>query len=382
MNSPTHIYYDLSVYNYDPDGMTPEKPFNYLEIKPQDFISNPSDYFLSITRFSIETSVLPVFIPMIELNQNDPTKTIYVITMEYLALGLPSQGVQTTTQEVNVVYTSFNPNYIPTLPVDLDDNNSNPYYYVYTYQQFIDSLNKSIKECFNQLQSQLPSVIFPEASPFIQWDPSTYLCTLFGDAAFFDDTIKPADHPQVKLYFNSPLMNLFRSFPARFMGHTSKKNWQLMFYATNNGSNTTAFETYNALTMFQERESISLWNPIMNIVFMSNHLQPVATYTGVPQSDTNLLSLGDNNNFANILTDFQVALSKDNGYNGIVYFAAVNPEERMLDLRSGGSGINTVDLQVYWKSRTGQLVPLYLHSNCYASVKLLFRKKSFNYSDY
>ena len=108
---------------------------------------------------------------------------------------------------------------------------------------------------------------------------------------------------------------------------------------------------------------------------MSNHLQPVATYTGVPQSDTNLLSLGDNNNFANILTDFQVALSKDNGYNGIVYFAAVNPNERILDIRPSGSGMNTVDLQVYWKSRTGQLVPLYLHSNCYASVKLLFLKK-------
>jgi hypothetical protein len=133
--------------------------------------------------------------------------------------------------------------------------------------------------------------------------------------------------------------------------------------------------------MYQERESISLWNPIMNIVFMSNHLQPVATFTGVPQSNTNLLSIGDNNNFANILTDFQVALSKDNGYNGIVYFAAVNPEERMLDLK-GTTGINTVDLQVYWKARSGTLIPLNLHSNCYASVKLLFRKKSFNNSSY
>jgi hypothetical protein len=380
MNSPTHIYYDLSVYNYDPDGTTPEKPFNYLEIKPQDFISNPNDYYLSITRFSIETSVLPVFIPQMVLNQSDPTKTIYMISMDAFYQNDPDE--QPTSYSVNISYESLNPNYTPQVPVSLDDNNSNPYYYVYTYQQWIDSVNKALTTCYNGLKAQVPDNTLSNNPPFLQFDPTSFLCTLFGDAAFFDDAIDQTSHVKVKLYFNSPLMNLFRAFPARFLGHQTQapKNWQLMFYATNNGSNTTTFETYSALTMFQERESVSLWNPIMSIVFMSNHLQPVPTYTGVPQSNTNMLSLGQNNNFANILTDFQVALSKDNGYNGIIYFAAVNPEERMLDLTYSGSGLNTVDLQVYWKSRSGTLVPLNLHSNCYASVKLLFRKKDFNNS--
>jgi hypothetical protein len=379
MISPTHIYYDLSVYNYDPDGSTPEKPFNYLEIKPQDFISDPSEYYLSITRFSIETSLLPVFIPQMVLNQNDTTKTIYVISIDYVN---GSSGANYSAS-LNVQYTSLNPSYTPKVPIDLDDNNSNPYYYVYTYQQFIDSVNKSIKGCFDSLRATVPDIFrdFPTNSPYLIFDPSTFLCTLFADSQYFDDAIDEQHNAKLKLYFNSPLMNLFRAFPARFLGHQTQapKNWQLMFYATNNGSNITTFDTYNALTMYQERESISLWNPIMSIVFMSNHLQPVPTYTGIPQSNTNLLSLGDNNNFANILTDFQVALSKDNGYNGIVYFAAVNPEERMLDLR-GMNGLNTVDVQVYWKARSGTLVPLNLHSNGYAAVKLLFRKKNFNNS--
>ena len=56
----SHLYFDLKFYNYDPDGSTPEKMLNYIQINPQDFIEDPSQYYLSIIRFSIET-FLPVF---------------------------------------------------------------------------------------------------------------------------------------------------------------------------------------------------------------------------------------------------------------------------------------------------------------------------------
>ena len=39
---------------------------------------------LSITRFQVDTQLLPLFIPEIEMNQSDPNKTIYSITYKYL----------------------------------------------------------------------------------------------------------------------------------------------------------------------------------------------------------------------------------------------------------------------------------------------------------
>ena len=90
-----------------------------------------------------------------------------------------------------------------------------------------------------------------------------------------------------------------------------------------------------------------------------------------------LVSSENNANMVNVLTDFQVQLSNTNLYNPVVYYTATNPEERMIDLRTT-QPMNTVDIKVYWRTPFNDLVPLYLHSNCSASIKILFRHKRFN----
>ena len=110
----SHLYFDLNIYNYDPDGSTPEKMLNYIQINPQDFIEDPSQYYLSIIRFSIET-FLPVFIPQIQIGQSDINLTIYAITMTYQYQGT------TYKQTVNIEYSSLNPTYTPNLPTTSQD---------------------------------------------------------------------------------------------------------------------------------------------------------------------------------------------------------------------------------------------------------------------
>ena len=129
--------------------------------------------------------------------------------------------------------------------------------------------------------------------------------------------------------------------------------------------------------MYQEYSSIPLWNPVQSLVFVSDYLHIAPTQTGVPELNQSLFSSGNNANMLNVLTDFQVQLTATNLYNPIVYFAAVNPEERMIDLRTT-QPMNTVDIKAYWRTPFNDLVPLYLHSNCAAIIKLLFRHKRFN----
>ena len=110
--------------------------------------------------------MLPVFIPQIQIGQSDVNLTIYAITMTY-----PYQGI-TYKQTVNIEYSSLNPTYIPNPPTTVQDYSS-PYYYVYSYQTFIDTVNKYLGICMTQLQAQLPSNdSFPANSPFMVFDPS------------------------------------------------------------------------------------------------------------------------------------------------------------------------------------------------------------------
>ena len=108
-SQPSHLYFDVNIFNYDPDGSSQEKMLSYLQINPQDFIDDPSDYYLSIIRFSIE-NFLPVFIPQIQIGQPDINLTIYAITMTYQYQGI------TYKQTVNIEYSSLNPTYTPKTP--------------------------------------------------------------------------------------------------------------------------------------------------------------------------------------------------------------------------------------------------------------------------
>ena len=217
-NQASHLYFDLNIYNYDPDGSTPPKMLNYIQINPQDFITDPSQYYLSIIRFSIE-NFLPVFIPQIKLGQSDINLTIYTITMTYQCQGYSYK------YSIDIEYESLNPTYTPNTPTTTQDYSS-PYYYVYTYQQFIDTVNSHLQACFvflvQTVQSQqpagtnLPVPNNTENSPFVVFDPSSYMCQFNADQQYFDEAIiDTSTVPAMRVYFNSPLMKLFRSFPAR-----------------------------------------------------------------------------------------------------------------------------------------------------------------------
>ena len=93
-----------------------------------------------------------------------------------------------------------------------------------------------MQACFLSLvllvQSKRPNFPVPadtDNSPFIVFDPSSYMCQFNADQQYFDEAIiDTTTTPAMRVYFNSPLMKLFRSFPARFLGHTNTpQNWQI-----------------------------------------------------------------------------------------------------------------------------------------------------------
>lgn len=128
-----------------------------------------------------------------------------------------------------------------------------------------------------------------------------------------------------------------------------------------------------------EYSPIPVWSPVSSIVFQS---------AGIPVNPTNVaptLVLGDRAaininqstiNLSNIITDFQINF--DTGLEGksIVYYAAQG-EYRLFDLNSNRP-LSDISIIVSWKDNiSGGLHPMYLNTGEGATIKLLFRKKSY-----
>ena len=86
MTDADNIYYDLTITNIKSETTEPV-PIYFNENRQIPILQNSGDYRLSITRFQVDTQMLPLFIPEIESNQDDPNKTIYSITYSYLPVG-------------------------------------------------------------------------------------------------------------------------------------------------------------------------------------------------------------------------------------------------------------------------------------------------------
>jgi hypothetical protein len=133
--------------------------------------------------------------------------------------------------------------------------------------------------------------------------------------------------------------------------------------------------------MFQEIATVGLWSPVASIVFTSSLLPIKSTNTSAPKifndgsgSGGNLGSSGEPN-LANIITDFEIAITPNNQYRPDIHFS-IESEYRLVDLYSMVN-LNRIDISVYWLSSWGTYIPLKLPPGMMAQIKLLFRSRNF-----
>jgi len=354
---PTHAYFDLDITNNDiaPSRIAPNLSFD--EIRQNAIISNPSDYFLSIVRFQVNTVALPVCIPQVLLGQADPNETIYNIRIE--------NADGTISGNKNLYYdpqdlTASVPSGARVLANDLSLY-YDPYYYQQNYIDLIRMMNIAfINACDNFVGSggTLPNTNYP----FMSWDS-------INEKATFHIAVEWVG--VINVFINAPLYTLFASLPVLKVGQNKYKiSNEIQAQKTNVVTINTL--TWNAVP--QEYSTISIWSPVKSIVFTSSLLPVNASLSGDPVVfgvGSLKLTTGNNNNITGVLTDF----TADN-YNATVQYTP-SAEYRLFDLIQN-SPLASVGLQAFWKDRFSNLIPLLLPSGCSASIKILFRKKSFN----
>ena len=374
--NPYHVYYNLDMVNNDTTGLSQAVPLSFLEVRNSPYLTAPESYCMSVVRFSLQTPTLPKFLPQVMVGQPDKNKLIYSITLTY----------KTATYQQYISYISFNRSAREAEPPLTVQDVSSEYYYVMAYQQWIAMVNSAFISAVANLQlvatglglGALPSM----NPPFMEFNPDTLNYIIDADQVGYDSALTDP----IKIYFNSPMQTLFSAFNYinyGYQGITQGKNYQLVI-ANMNGANLLTLPTYTAIQCYSEFSTCALWNPISKISFTTSLLPVVPENVSLPKiynSPQNaVISGGNNSNISPILTDFEVPFSALNTYCPNITYTP-SGEYRMTDLY-GDSPLSGIQLAVFWVDYYGNNYPIQLASGCSANVKLMFRKKEWNASNY
>jgi hypothetical protein len=411
---PTHIYYDLEVANQalNDTGLPPSR-LSFTQVRSSSILDNPNDYFMSIVRFSLDTAgALPSFIPQIDLQQsNDPSsnfftpdfpnKTVYEITLAYKdASGVTFSSTKPVIYIPHIKAGLNLPGFVAPAspPLTIADGTTN-YYWVQNLNQWIQMINKTMSDAWASVVFDASGSVTPLTGdnaipPYLLWNNELNIATLyaqvalFNQGAFWNPYSTPASPASANLWFNAPLRVLFSSFEYTFQGYAPPNSFLLRVY--DRGDNVRPKGTappslagfleprFDAFEMVQAFSTGPTMCPITSIIFTTSLLPVLPSLLGIPQlfSGNSGVINQDNNNIINTVTDLEVNLTRGDEYLPNVIYEPT-AEYRLLDLQSNAP-LTSIQISVVWKDIFGQVHDFYIQNGCGATLKVMFRKKTFN----
>lgn len=405
-NNISFINNDILYYNCVSYGDSKSNYYSSLaefeETRTQPFLINPQEYYMSIVRFSIDASSVPLFVcPVIE-NPTDPTDinyTPYVVTLM----------TNNETFSANLRYIPNDNVPLPKAPIGNKQDLSGDYYFVYYYSIFIRMINIAIEEAMIKLRAEYPEVGAVK-SAYCQYDSTTSRISLVVPNIYYNDeyvytvdydyggTNMPLYNPQppgkIYILINNLLYAHLDGIEAfllkNYLGGiqflmcvTDNKN--NYYYPPQNQPNIIADQTQTSFTngdftyttepewfIFpQQYTHMNAWNSIASIVFL----------TQMPIKPEYIPSLGIINNSSAlgsssmpILTDFvpdiTVAGEQRTRFNYIP-----TGQYRLTEINST-IPLNKIQFKIYWMDRYQNLYPMRISQGQINSVKIMFIKKT------
>jgi hypothetical protein len=389
---PDAVYYDVLATNFQ-STTTPPNIFVFNEARSNPYIQNPSLYDLSILRFNIDTGTLPIFIPSIQPNQPDRNLTIYSVTLVGNANNsggiLPFAPVQKFVRWNPQDKSALQP-LPPSQTTSGTQDNRGGYYNCYSYQWFLYEIYIALQSALGDVLAQyvsagiaLPNALTPSTcfSPVITWQYSSQSFILQAQLDLYSELVDSG----IQIYFNAPLFSLFNSFPSVYEGYSNS----LATFGRNNrivvanigGSNTSQLFpanigvddfSYTVVNVYGEYSTTAPWSAISSIVFTSNTLPIEPNQVSTPLIFVNgLPALGGNNaNSEQVITD----IVSDTGLYRPSLTYVPSAEYRRIHLY-GNRPLHNLDISIYYRLRTSELVPFRLSSGGTVSLKIGFLKK-------
>ena len=201
---------------------------------------------------------------------------------------------------------------------------------------------------------------------------------------------------KANIYMNSSLFYLFNGFNALSFGFTPNaqedmtngKNYMLLTDMERQTFTVPALPPFiPAQTLWYittEYACCPFWTPIQNISFIASTI-PISPLFSLPTiilGDTaSIITNPSNLATANIITDFDINVTTGLEAKSIIQYTP-SGEYKWIDLQGGDKPLSELSFYVCWKDKlSGGYHRFMLSSGGSASVRLLFRKKSYYVGD-
>jgi len=371
-----HIYYNIKIDNIYAGDASPILAVQ--NDKTSTILKKQSDYECAVTFWNLRGQI-PVFVcPILEGNNSNINATPYGVCYSY-------QGQD---YHQNVIYQpDISANTI--IPKPPSQNNglqdiSGEYYYVYTFQAFIDMINKAFLDAYNDFNSHHGGI---HSTPiWVQYDSDTGLLSYVCEYSYANDA-------GAQIYINSLLLNYLEAIQVDFYGFNQPayKDFKIIIKHNNTDHNYNSYALKGGtipappanppyLKITQEYDCRYLWANIKSILFTSSTIQTRDEY--IPQVyNPNLTTagIGDNSfnpNFRSIVSYYDIIYDTQatNGANWRQYLYYNPNVYKWIDLVSDNE-LNNFNIEIYLQLTNGVLVPMMIPINASVDIKLLFRKK-------
>lgn len=378
---------DIFYYNIIMNGVGIQSSSlaEYDDQRTQNIINNAGDYLMSVVRFSIDASHIPLFVCPVIYDPVTPTNinnTPYTITLKYNNIDY-TRNVQFIP---NTKYYFNLPN-APTINGSQDDDSE--YYYVWYYSSFLDMVNRTIEKIYNDI-SNIDHNLQNLEIPYFQFDVNSGLISLvvpdivYGattDKIYrtqFDINGNPIISPQpintIQIFCNSRLYHFFDGIPTYLTNSINSVSYrQFLFLITDLHNNT----INNKLVLSQEYQNIGGWNSLSSIVFITSFLPIQHEY--IPNIVDGLVEPGSS--YRTTLTDFVPDVSDKIGSNRGRFHYNPSAQFRMIQLKSSSS-INRIDIKMFWTDKFNKLHQMRISNGETNSVKLMFVKKNLYFNNF
>lgn len=222
-SSDDHIYYNMILTN----NTTANIKASFSQTRTDAILDTPSEYYLSVIRFLIPTSAIPIF------TFQDNT---YSVSLSYNPT--PSNPA------ANIVVQTF----VTFLDSDYPNAQQNIFSYndlnkdVYSYNSFIYRINDAFAICLNNpitgLNARIVAAGFTPLTynaPFLEYDPISKLITLYADIDGYFTQVPKLTSANI-IWMNTALFGFFQSFQNFYNGSdttinplsTFGRNYQLL----------------------------------------------------------------------------------------------------------------------------------------------------------
>ena len=322
-------YVNVQLASAQNDALNSPVYAKFSEVRTQAIVDDPSKYHLSVVRFAIDTSNIPLmYVPTTDKVSANPQTIFYISTKNRTSGATAQQPIVWIPQD-------------QTAQIGTDG-----YYALTSVNYFLSLLNTAV------VSSLVPLGLASANAPVFSYSADTQRIScafISGFTGSFD------------LYLSPQLAGVLPNFSSVL----TSIGYKLVVPSTGG-------------TITQEVPNLQGFNALKTLTLISHTLPILAE--GISAPTTAGLSYSGNsggNATSLILTDFipQTQVGYESTRQRWVFYTP-SSEYRLIDLIST-KPLLSIDLQVYWTDTYGVMRALTLPPNTTCSVKLMFRRKDY-----